>query len=67
VWGGYYLDRYYYNENGALFYQTTDDEEPYTKYINYKYDKKGNWISRDESNPKTGVCGARQVRTITYY
>lgn len=67
VWGGYYLDRYYYNENGALFYQTTDDEEPSDKYVNYKYDKKGNWISRDEAYSKSGECHARQVRTITYY
>ena len=55
-----------YNDKGAVASQSMDmgGQEMKMEYTDYKYDAKGNWISR-----KTNMMGQEmeQTRTITYY
>ena len=55
-----------YNDKGAIASQSMDmgGQEMKMEYTDYKYDAKGNWISR-----KTSIMGQdmEQTRTIEYY
>jgi len=55
-----------YNDKGAIASQSMDmgGQEMKMEYTDYKYDAKGNWISR-----KTSLMGQdmEQTRTIEYY
>ena len=58
--------KYTYNDKGAIATQSMDmgGQEMSTPYTDYKYDDKGNWISR-----KSEMMGRtmEQTRTIEYY
>ena len=53
-----------YNDKGAVASQTMGGQDMKMEYTDYKYDAKGNWISR-----KTNMMGQdiEQTRTIEYY
>ena len=53
-----------YNDKGAVASQTMGGQDMKMEYTDYKYDAKGNWISR-----KTNMMGQdiEQTRTIEYF
>jgi len=68
---------YQYNELGDItFRQWTDENKVFTDTITYKYDERGNWIERNQTNPFENGATIREIleiydhcvkRDITYY